>query len=162
MKNKIKVDENFIVELLKGYPDAERKIKQLEYELNSFVPLTGDDVIEAAVFPSTMREHISGGKISDKTGDIALSYSQQTVDLNDTVKNELAEELFLEKAKLDRITYYVSILPEEEALVVKLAYFEGCTLTKIVEQLDVSLDTVKARKNSAINRLAEMYNRIIR
>jgi RNA polymerase sigma-70 factor (ECF subfamily) len=50
----------------------------------------------------------------------------------------------------------VAQLPEHEATVIQLAYWQGLSQSEIAAHLDAPLGTVKTRTRSALARLADM------
>jgi RNA polymerase sigma-70 factor, ECF subfamily len=53
----------------------------------------------------------------------------------------------------DRILSALQLLPEEQRLVIELAYYQGLTRTQISERINVSLGTVKTRIRLGLNKL---------
>lgn len=99
----------------------------------------------------------SKGRISDKTMYIALNYQERMDRINVEAANEIAQRLLKLKAVQDQLRYYVSLLEQREAEVIRLTYFEGIDQDSIAESFGIVPRTMRRIKKAAIEKLAEMY-----
>lgn len=53
----------------------------------------------------------------------------------------------------DRVLSAMKLLPNEQRLVIELAYYQGLTHSQISEQTGISLGTVKTRIRLGLNKL---------
>ncbi|WP_059105891.1 RNA polymerase sigma factor [Shouchella shacheensis] len=84
-----------------------------------------------------------------KRTETAPLYEQDT----DRVDTETVEGTIEQKEEQDTVRTAVRELPAEQQYVVKLFYFEGQSQTKIAQQSDLPLGTVKGRLRLALKRL---------
>ena len=79
------------------------------------------------------------------------------VDLKDPslqpVEEPTADELYDRSQSVDAVVAALSGLPDEQRLVLDLAYMEGCSHSEIAERLDMPLGTVKSRIRLAMDKL---------
>ena len=87
----------------------------------------------------------------------ALNYQEQMDRMNAEVANEIAECLLKLKAEQDQLRYYVSLLENREAEVIRMTYFDGVDQNRVAESLGVVPRTMRRIKKEAIIKLAEMY-----
>lgn len=150
-----------IIELLKSYPHLQSQLKLLRYELSQKAVIDPESVIEGMALSSArFGVQRGGGHISDKTMMIALEYERQFDQLKNDLTAQLVEEIMPLQADLDRIEFYVAMLSEKEAQVIRMYYFESNTWAKLQEKLGITKSTLINRRDAAINKLAKMYGYI--
>lgn len=66
---------------------------------------------------------------------------------------EIAEEDIDATKRDERVRAAIKALPEEQALLIRLSFFEAKAHSQIAEELDLPLGTVKSRIRLAFNRL---------
>lgn len=151
-----------IISKLESYNELKRKALQLEFELEHYKhKITCEDSIDTMTFNSTLGERIQTGQISDKTANIALSYVEKTSFMNIRDKNELVDDLEQVRLEIDRIEYYISILDEKYSNVLLAIYIENLTFYQTCEKLKISLTSAQRIRKKGVERLVEMYNRLI-
>lgn len=154
-----------VTQMLKGYRELQRKTLQLEFEITNYIPIaTGTDIIDSMTFGKAMDDGfniIHNGHVSDKTAQIAVSYADKAERLNIKHKQELEDELRSINMEMLRMEYYIGLLEEKHAKVLRLLYYDGLTLVKTAESAKISLDSVKSYRKAGILSLVDMYNRIL-
>lgn len=147
-----------VVNILEGYSKRERQIALLHYEMQHTAHVLPDEVIDMMSLGHSDGTGSSGkGHISDKTMYIALNYQEKMDRMNAEAVNEIAKRLLELEAEQDRLRYYVSLLEEREAQVLRRTYFEGRSWEAAARELKVALRTVHKIKNRAIGHLADLY-----
>jgi len=147
-----------VLALLKTYLERERKIALLHYELEHSPRMSGSEMIEAmALGHGEGGGGHTDGHISNKTLYIALNYQCKADKLNADLEREIVDQLVKLEEEQRRLDYYVSLLGEREAAVIRLAYFEGLPWEEVAEKTNVIVRTVHKIKNRALEQLAEMY-----
>lgn len=156
MNNDIKF---YVVNLLETCQERKRKIALLHYELEHPVHMS-----EAEMISTMALGHGSGsggghadGHISDKTLYIALNYQNKADKLNTDAKEEIVLQLVNLEQEQARLEYYTSLLEKRQALVVRLAYFEGLPWDEVAKEAGTAVRTIHKIKNQALGQLAEMY-----
>lgn len=97
------------------------------------------------------------GHVSDKTLYIALNYQNRVEKLNTDTREEIVIQLVeLEQAQ-KRLEYYTTLLEKRQAMVVRIAYFEGLPWDEVAREVGVAVRTVHKIKIRALEQLAGMY-----
>lgn len=148
---------NKVLDLLVNYRSNERRIALLRYEINHPPHVTADEMIEALTFSRSEVSGTSGGGISDKTIHIALNYEDRMNRLNDGALSEIAYQLYDLERQQERLLYYISLLDQTEADIIRMTYINGMINEEIAQRLGVTIRTVSAHRSRAINRLCEMF-----
>ena len=146
-----------VLRILEEYPDIQRKIALLRYELTHPSLASADEMIESMAF--SKHEGISQmkGHISNKTLYIALNYQEQMEQANMEVIDDVSEKLIELERRVDRLHYCVSLLEDRQAQVIRLYHFERKTWEEIADKMALSVRTVQKTKSVAVDKLVEMY-----
>lgn len=147
-----------IINLLESYPERERQIALLHYEMQHTARVSPEEVIDAMSLGHG--DGVGGsskGHISDKTMYIALNYQEKMDRMNTEAVNEIAQRLLELEADQERLRYYVSLLKKREAEVIRMTYFKGINQDEAAESLGIVPRTMRRIKKDAIAKLAEMY-----
>ena len=133
-----------MLEILKGYREVKNKVLQLEFEISNYESMLLKENITG---PITFNEFT----VSKKTEQITLKYKQ-----------DLEKELCLLRVGKERIEYYISLLDEKFASVLRLLYIDGKTILETSEYLHVSDTTIKNIRRVGIRKLIDMYTSVSR
>lgn len=146
-----------VLKLLRSSRKREQKIKLLQYELLHHASISGDEAIADMTFNKTKEDACCPIHFSDKTLYISLNYQE----LAEKVNTEAVREVVAELAELEdvqnRLRYYVSLLADRQALVIRRAYFDGCAWDQIADEMGIVRRTAHKIKNQALDNLACMY-----
>lgn len=149
--------KKYVLDLLNHYHDTERRITMLRYELEHPAFVTGEEMIDALTFRHGEREGSSGGNVSDKTMYTAISYEDKVVSANAEIRDEIVRQLTLLEQKQARLRYYIGLLEETEAEILRLTYIDMRPKEWIAKRLEISPRTYDRRKARAVNDLCDMY-----
>lgn len=85
--------------------------------------------------------------------------SMNDVEINDNLnlQYENIEGVVLDKLEAETAAVYLSKLPEEQEIVIKMKYIEGMTLKEIGEKLDLEPKTIKSRIHNGIVKLRKLF-----
>ena len=151
---------SYVITLLETYQERQRKIAMLHYELEHPAHMSEAEMISAMALG-----HGAGrsdgrveGHISDKTLYIALNYQNKVDKMNADTKEEIVVQLVEMEQEQKRLEYYVSLLAQRQAEVVKLTFFEGCAQNDVARELAIVPRTVRRIKEEAVDKLVEMYS----
>lgn len=147
----------FVLKLLESYNERERKIAVLRYNLMHPVRVAPTEQIEAMNFGHGDGLGHSAGHISNKTLYIALNYEEQTDRMNAEAAQEIANELFVLECEQKRLNYFIDLLEERQAKVIRLVFIEGIPTKEVAVRFDLTYRTIDRIKRAAIESLAEMY-----
>lgn len=150
-----------IITMLSAYSEIRREVMQLEFELQ-YLPqeFSVNEVIEAMTFCGSQSERVQKGKISDKTSEIAVSYSECVVNMNLRLRGELEDDLARAKLAIERMEYYINLLDKQVSDIIRALYIDGLTFAATCEKLCVSLGTAQKLRKKGVEMLVEMYNRV--
>ncbi len=147
-----------VVQLLETYPEREKQIALLHYEMRHTARISPEEMIGGmSLGHSDSMGGSSHGHISDKTMYIALNYQERMEQLNAESVNQISKRLLALEMEQDRIRYDVSRLDRREAEVIRNFYFEGCSWEETAKKVGVALRTVHKIKNRAFDQLAKWY-----
>ena len=150
---------SYVLNLLETCQERKRKIALLHYELEYPAHASETEMISAMA----LGHGVGGsgghteGHISDKTLCIALNYQSKADKLNADIKEEIVVQLVELEQEQARLEYYTSLLEKRQALVIRLAYFEGLPWDEVAKKAGVAVRTVHKIKNQALDQLAGMY-----
>lgn len=147
-----------VIDTLKAYPKKTQQIRLLRYELEHPSRISEEELIESL---SLSKSEDGGGRtkgrISNKTMMIALQVQDAAQRMNGDVVMEIAQELADLEAEVDRIDYYLSLLDEDRATVIRRCYIEQKTWAEIESELGLSQRALINRRDDGVGELAEMF-----
>ena len=77
--------------------------------------------------------------------------------LNDGALSEIAYQLYDLERQQERLLYYISLLDQTEADILRMTYINGMVNEEIAQRLGVAIRTVSKHRSRAVNRLCEMF-----
>ena len=87
---------------------------------------------------------------------IAIKYHETGEQLVSDSVRQISQELSSMVEEINRLEYYLSLLPENLSDVIRLFFFEGVQNARIAEQLGISQPTMVNRKNAAVVLMSPM------
>lgn len=101
--------KNQVEKILNSYTKMKKELLLLEFELNRATPSLSSEFIEGTALARPGYEATFGSHISDKTADIVVEH----VDSQRNGKyHAITSLLHTTRLELNRIEYYLSLLPE--------------------------------------------------
>lgn len=146
-----------IIHLLEEHTDNQRKIALLRYELQHPATITPTEMLEAMSFAKGTGEGKTIGSVSDKTHHIATHYEDAAEELNAELISELAARIFELEQKVERLEFYLKLLPEQERAVIQAIYFQKRSLQGAADDLRASVWSIRKYRDAALVHLCEMY-----
>ena len=98
----------------------------------------------------------SGG-VSDRTLYIAMNFREKAKAMNTEIRKDIVQRLLPLEREIERLEFYVKMLPDREQNVIRMLFFEGMNQQQAAKELGVSTWTVRKYQNDAIDQLAKMY-----
>ena len=148
-----------VAEMLSNYQDMKRKASQLEFELTALKNLISDsEYIDAMSLASPQGDGVQGGFASDKTANIAISYSSKLNSITTKDEYEMQNELFALTLQMERIKHYIRLLPSKHFAILHKLYVEGFTFNEIAESESLSVSAIKKYRKQGIKALVDMFN----
>lgn len=149
---------NRVIETLKEYPQKRKQISLLRYELEHPAHISEEELIESLTLAKSEADGgKSPGHISNKTMMIALQYQNAAERMNGDVVAEIAQELSALEAEVERIDYYLTLLDEGQALVLRRYYIEQRPWAEIEAEFGLSQRALIKRRDDGVGELAEMF-----
>ena len=146
--------KNQVENLLRNYTAMKNEVQVLEYELKRFAPNLRSEIIRDLTFSRHNHEHVSGTHISDKTANIAIEHCDSQINGEYHALRTLISNM---RFTLHRIDYYLSLIPEKEASVIKQFYFEKLTLYQISDIAFCVPRTLQRWKEQGLEKLSRYY-----
>ena len=146
-----------VMTLLNQFRDNQRRMELLHYEMEHPTTVSEDEMIEALTFGHTDHTGTSAKRVSDKTHYVALNYQAKAMRANEETLSEIVLELSKLEKQQDRLLYYISLMEERYAEVIRMTYINGMDNDQIAAKLGVSVRTVRSRRSKAIDLLCDMF-----
>ena len=146
-----------VLQLLEDYPERERKIALLRYELEHPTQISLEEMIDSMTFSSGDSINMAKNHVSNKTLYIALNYQQRADHINREAADEIAAHLVELEQTQDRLKNYIALLDERHRDVIQYLYVEKRHIKEVARQLGIALRSVHKVKDAAIDKLTEMY-----
>lgn len=147
----------YVVDLLESYHKRMNQIALLHYELEHPPNVSSDEIIGAMSLGHSDDTVHAKGNISNKTLYIALNYQERTDRMNSAAREDIVKHLVKLEREQEKLAYYISLLDENQAIVIRRFYFENHTWSEIAQELHVVTRTIHKIKNRALDCLAAMY-----
>ena len=146
-----------VLQLLEEYPERERKIALLRYELEHPTHISLDEMIDSMAFSSGDSINMAKNHVSNKTLYIALNYQQKADHINQEAADEIAAHLVELEQTQDRLKNYIALLDERQRDAIQYLYVDKLHIKEVARQLGIALRSVHKVKDAAIDKLTEMY-----
>ena len=151
------------LKILKSYHVLKRHEEKLVLEIKGFEPPIDDkDIIESMTFPRLSDGYVQSGRISDKTGNIAGTYTERALNMIRKTKQDLENELRWIITETRRIESYIGLLEPKQSQIIKLIYLQGLSLRDAAAKAEFSESAAKKYRKIGIDTLTEMFSSIIR
>ncbi|GHU79679.1 hypothetical protein FACS1894191_3050 [Clostridia bacterium] len=142
-----------VEDILRGFNGMKATLQVLELELDFIRQGLSAEYIENRVFSRSGEETVFSSHISDKTADIAIEGMNRW----GSEYSALITQIRNVRIRLNRLEHYISLLPAEEAAVIKWFYFDCLTMPRIVEKSKIAQRTLERRKKNGLDRLVGYY-----
>ncbi len=145
--------------LLEHYRQITGYITLLEEELATFQEVMDDEVITAITLGRTSGGgQGSRGRVSDKTGNIALIYREATERLNSTSRQEIRCQIGVYRGEIRRLELALDSLPTLWKGVLTGLYIKGRTYMELEDDLSISQRTISRYRQKGLNMLDEILD----
>lgn len=147
-----------VIKILSGYPLKKKHINVLKYELEHPSHVSEEELIESLSLAKSEDGGVkSPGHISNKTMMIAMQYQDAAERINSDVVAEIIQELSALEAEVARIDYYLTLLEEGKALVLRRYYIEQRSWAELGAEFHLSQRALIKRRDDGVGELAEMF-----
>lgn len=155
----LRATRKYVTTLLGKYMELQQKIKLLQYELKCSA-ISDDELIEAMVLRPIALNGISvtSSGTSDSTAKVATEYENILFGMSEDAKSSVEKELRILQAAVDRLDFYVNLLPPEQATVIRGHYMEGKSWPTLEQELNKSVRTLTDHRDKGIDALSRMFD----
>ena len=140
---------------LKNYTKMVQELRVLEFELDNLNTPLDSRAIESAVLSRPNNEWVSNSFRSDKTSDIVVDHIDSQRNAKYHAFINLIRNMCLETRRLE---HYLTLLPEEEADVIRWFYFEELTWAAITKKTLATQRTMQRRRQRGFDKLVKYYS----
>ena len=127
--------KEYVVMLLKNHS---RIVREAGFELKNFVKVGDDEIIEEMALSYQMGDGIRSGCISNKTADVALRYREVVDRVNEEAYKAVVRRLIALETAINRLDFYISLLDETQAEVLRKYYFDRCIWRDLQEDMQLT------------------------
>lgn len=146
---------NQMESILRNYTAMKKELQVLEFELGRISPsLRSEDIVDR-MFAHSAHEKVAGSQISDKTADIVIEHIDGQ---RNSVYHALSALVYNNRVELQRVEHYMSLLPKDEADVIRLSYFDLLSWDEIAQMSACSLSTLQRRRKKGVDKLVYYYS----
>ncbi len=149
--------KEYVVMLLKNHSRIVREAASLRFELKNFVKVGDDEIIEEMALSHQMGDGIRSGCISNKTADVALRYREVADRVNEEAYKAVVRRLIALETAINRLDFYMSLLDETQAEVLRKYYFDRCIWRDLQEDMQLTMKTMRKIRDDGIVALTERY-----
>lgn len=128
--------KEYVVMLLKNHS---RIVREAGFELKNFVKVGDDEIIEEMALSYQMGDGIRSGCISNKTADVALRYREVVDRVNEEAYKAVVRRLIALETAINRLDFYISLLDETQAEVLRKYYFDRCIWRDLQEDMQLTM-----------------------
>ncbi len=154
--------EQYVITLLKRYNGLKKEIEALEFEMENIRASVPDEMIDAMQLSTPNGERVSGGAISDRTPEIALTYIERFSLLTTQAIAEINIRLAYLGGIVRRLEHSIDMLEAHQASIIREYYFERYSWRELQELKGISFKTLIKYRNDGIAALAERYAALAR
>ena len=155
MEGTLLMNKNYIELTLQNYTAMKKELRMLEFELGRIHAPLNVEAIEGEMLSQPCYGRVSGSKVRDKASDIVVEHIDKQRNGRYRVLKNLIYNIYNE---LQRLEFYISLLPKGEADVIRQFDFERLGWAEIAEKYDVAQRTLERRRKRGIAKLAYFYS----
>jgi len=141
--------------ILDNYTEMIKELNVLEFELENMSTSLDSNAIENRVLSRSNSEWVSGTFQSDKTADIVIEHVDSQRNAKYHALINLIRNMRLETRRLE---HYLTLLPEEEADVIRWFYFEELSWAAITKKTLATQRTMQRRRQRGFDKLVKYYS----
>ena len=145
--------------LIADYPRMLSARAFLKQQIESYRPVTMEDIIESMTFYQPDGERVQTSNISDKTCSIALHYRDRVNQMNEEVIGDWVKEYDRLDAEIRFLEQCIRNLPGELYDVISMLVLDGASWDEVEGSLYMSRKTIASRRKEAIGLLTLAYQK---
>ena len=146
-----------VKEMIRDYPANAARMKELEQEMERYIPITASEVLEMLTFPGKTGDEVPVQKERSKNRVfyIATSYRRLAWLINHKAEKEMTEEYQKAAKEVEFIRYAIRALPKYYRELMTYDVLEGKRWSEVCEHFSLSGVEFSRKKEKAICRMAK-------
>ena len=148
-----------VEKLIAEYPKMLRTRSFLKKQIENYVPVTVDDVIDAMTFSQPEGDRVQTSNISDKTCSIALHYRDRVNRMNEEAIGGWVKEYEDLDTEITFLERCIRNLPGDLYDVMTTLVLDGASWDKAERCLYMSRSTIASRRQEALALLTLAYQK---
>lgn len=150
-----------VKEMIRGYPAHAARMKELEQEMERYIPITASEVLDMLTFPGKTGDEVPVQKERSKNRVfyIATSYRRLAWLINHKAEKEMTEEYQKAAKEVEFIRYAIRALPRFYRDLMTYDILEGRRWGEVCERFSLSGVEFLRKKEKATLRMAKTLER---
>lgn len=148
-----------VEKLIADYPKMLRTRSSLKKQIESYVPVTVDDVIDAMTFSQPDSERVQTSNITDKTCTVAIHFRDRVNQMNEEAIGALVREYDYLDSEIVFLEQCIQNLPDDLCDVMSTLVLEGTNWIEAEMYLYMSRKAIASRRREAIRLLTLEYQK---
>ncbi len=148
-----------VEKLIADYPKMLSTRAFLKKQIESYVPVTVDDVIDSMTFSQPGGERVQTSNTSDKTCSVALHFRDRVNQMNEEVIGEWVREYDTLDSEIDFLEQCIRNLPDDLYDVMSTLVLDGASWNEAEAMLFMSRKAIASRRREAIGLLTVEYQK---
>ena len=148
-----------VEKIIADYPKMLSTRSFLKKQIESYVPVTVDDVIDSMTFSQPDGERVQTSNISDKTCTVAMHFRDRVNQMNEEVIGAWVREYDYLDSEIDFLEQCIRNLPEDLCDVMSTLVLDGASWNEAEAMLFMSRKTIASRRQEAIGLLTLAYQK---
>ena len=149
----------YVEKLISDYPKMLSTRAFLKKQIESYVPVTVEDIIDTLTFTQPGGERVQTSNLSDKTCTVALLYRDRVNQMNEEVIGEWVKEYDRLDEEIGFLEHCIRKLPGDLSDVMSTLVLDGSTWDEAEGYLYMSRKTIWSRRQEAIRLLTLEYQK---
>lgn len=146
-----------IEKLINDYPSMIREQALLSNQIRNFRGLTEIDMIESMVFHTPEGERVQTSGVSQKTANVAVTYSARIREMNQEWVKNLEMEYTLITEEIMFFKTAIEVLEPKLSELMKDLVIDRMQWDEIIRKYHISKTMVAKRRKKAIHELEKLY-----
>lgn len=148
-----------VEKLIADYPKMLSTRSFLKKQIESYVPVTAQDVIDSMTFSRPTGDRVQTSNISDKTCSVALHFRDRVNRMNEEVIGEWVKEYDRLDAEIGFLERCIRKLPRDLYDVMSMLVLDGATWDEAETCLYMSRKTIAMHRKEAISLITLEYQK---
>lgn len=148
-------------QMIRAYPVNLAQMRKLEQEMERFIPITANEVLDMLTFPGKSEDYtrVQKDRSKDHTFHVAVSYRRFTWLLNHDVESEMIKEYGTAAREIEFIRYAVRALPKFYREIMTFDVLENHCWGEVCQKFKISGGKLSRKKARATELMAKTFKK---